>query len=131
MNNVVHKKDLLYPELSYKIIGILMKVNGTLGYGHKEKYYENAAAVAFKNESIKHSQQLYMPLIFEKEKIGSYYLDFLIEDKIVLELKQGNSFSKSDIEQVYTYLKSYKLKLGILARFSSNGLMFKRIVNIN
>jgi len=73
---------------------------------------------------------LYYPLIFQEEVIGKYYFDFLIEDKIVLELKRGDYFSKQDIEQIYRYLKINNLKLGILARFSSKGLLFKRIVNI-
>lgn len=62
--------------------------------------------------------------------VGNYFLDFLIENKIVLELKKGDRFSKKDIEQVYAYLKVTGLKLGIIANFTGKGVKFKRIVNI-
>jgi GxxExxY protein len=58
------------------------------------------------------------------------YLDFIIDEKIVLEIKQGDRFHKNDFEQVYNYLKSTGLKLGILARFSKSGVKFKRVVNV-
>ncbi len=72
-----------------------------------------------------------VPLFFKEKIIGKDFLDFLIDDKIVLELKKGDNFSRKSIEQVYEYLQATKLKLGIIAQFSSNGLKFKRIVNIN
>lgn len=124
------RKDLLYPDLSYKIIGVLFDVYNDLGYGYQEKYYEKAIAKAFEQAGLKYKEQLHVPFKFKEYKIGDYYLDFLVEDKIVVELKKGDRFSKKNIEQVYAYLKAKDLKLGILAQFSTNGLKFKRIVNI-
>jgi len=56
--------------------------------------------------------------------------DFLIEDKIILEIKAGNRFSRKNIEQTYSYLKASKLELGILANFTDSEVKFKRILNI-
>lgn len=72
-----------------------------------------------------------MPLKFKGTAIGHQFLDFLIEDKIILEIKKGDRFSKSNIEQVLAYLKTTKLKLGIIANFGSRELKFKRIINFN
>lgn len=58
------------------------------------------------------------------------FFDFLIEDKIVLELKKGDRFSKTHIDQVNQYLVSKNLKLGILAYFAPNKVHYKRIVNL-
>lgn len=124
------KKDILYPELSYKIIGILYEVYNELGYGYQEKYYEKAIAKLLEQEGLNYKEQLHVPLKFKNEKIGDYFLDFLIEDKIVVELKKGDKFSKKNIDQVYEYLKVKNLKLGIIAQFTSTTLKFKRIVNI-
>ncbi|MFA4890642.1 MAG: GxxExxY protein [Candidatus Paceibacterota bacterium] len=124
------KKDILFPELSYKIIGILYEVYNELGYGFQEKYYEKATAKAFGQEGLNYREQMHVPLEFKGEKIGDYFLDFLVDDKIVLELKKGDNFSKKNIDQVYAYLKAKDLKLGIIAQFTSKGLKFKRIVNI-
>jgi len=128
MNKV--RRDLVYPELSYKIVGLLYEVYNDLGYGYQEKYYEKAVAKALEQERLKYKEQLYVPFEFKNQKIGEYYLDFLVEDKIIVELKKGDKFSRKNIEQVYAYLKAKNLKLGILAQFSTNGLKFKRIVNI-
>jgi len=79
---------------------------------------------------LKFKEQLYAPVMFQNKKIGSYYLDFLIADKIILELKKGDRFYKKDIEQTFAYLKTHNIKLGLLARFTNHGVKVKRIVNI-
>ncbi len=122
--------ELVYPGLSFKLVGILFGVYNELGPGHKEKYYENAVVVALDKAGIKHKRQLCLPLTFMGSKVGSYFFDFLIEDSIVLELKQGERFSKKNMEQVLTYLKVHNLKLGIIAQFAQHDLKFKRVVNI-
>jgi GxxExxY protein len=65
----------------------------------------------------------------EKE-LGIYILDFLYEDKIVIELKQGENFSRQDFKQIYAYLRATNLKLGLLIHFTRTGIKFKRIVNL-
>ncbi|TSC53261.1 MAG: hypothetical protein LiPW39_372 [Parcubacteria group bacterium LiPW_39] len=122
--------EIVYPELSYKIIGMLFEVWDEIGYSHKEKYIQNAVAKIFKDNNISFKEQVKADLKFKNEKIGNYYFDFLIEDKIVLEIKRREYFSKNDINQVYAYLKSGNLKLGIIACFTSKGVRFKRVLNI-
>ena len=63
--------------------------------------------------------------------MGNYFLDFLIEDKIILEIKKREYFSKQDINQLFEYLQTTGLKLGIIAHFTRIGVKFKRIVNLN
>ncbi len=130
---MINKKiinDLIYPELSYKIIGILFSVFNEIGYGYQEKYYQKAITMILKESGISFKEQISAPLQFRGNKIGHYHLDFLVEDKLVLEIKKGDRFLKSNIEQVYAYLKRFNLKLGIIANFTKEGLRFKRIVNI-
>jgi len=121
---------VIYPELSYKIIGIIFEVYNDLGYGYQEKYYQRAITKLFRRIDIEFREQVRIPLKFQNDKIGNYFLDFLIENKIVLEIKRGNRFSKRDIQQIYAYLKASRLKLGILINFTSKGVKFKRILNI-
>ncbi|MBI4837055.1 MAG: GxxExxY protein [Candidatus Portnoybacteria bacterium] len=64
------------------------------------------------------------------EIIGKVFLDFLIEGKIILEIKKADRFSKAEIDQVYSYLKATELKLGIIAHFAKDGVRFKRILNL-
>ena len=125
------RTDLIYPELSYKIIGILFEVYNNLGPGYQEKHYERAIALSFQEKGIIFKEQVLIPIRFKNKKIGNYFLDFLIENKIVLEIKKGDRFSKKDIEQVYSYLKAKNLNLGIIANFMTKGVKFKRILNLS
>ena len=131
MAQELKRKDLIYPELSYQIIGILFEVHNELGPGHHEKYYQRAIAKGLEKCKLSFQEQVYIPLTFKNENIGSYYLDFLIEDKVVLEIKKGDRFSKRHINQILSYLKTKNLKLGIIANFGADGVKFKRIININ
>jgi GxxExxY protein len=127
----LRRKDLVYPELSYQIIGILFEVYNEIGPGHQERYYQKAIAAGLKESGISFKEQVYTPLTFKNQKIGHYFLDFLIEDKVVLEIKKGTRFSKNNIEQIMAYLKTNNLKLGIIANFGSQQLKFKRIINFD
>ncbi|MBU2028549.1 GxxExxY protein [Patescibacteria group bacterium] len=121
---------VIYKELSYKIIGAVFEVFKELGSGFKERYYEDAIAKEFKNKGIKFKRQIPYKLTYKDEMIGSYRFDFLVEEKIIVELKQGNYFSKSNITQALQYLKASNLKLAILVNITSSGVKFKRILNI-
>ncbi len=122
--------DLVYPDLSYKIVGMLFDVYNSVGYGQNEKIYQRAVAVVLKSKGLKFREQVYFPLSYGGHKIGSGYLDFLIEDKVILEIKKGDRFVKSHIDQVYGYLAGNNLKLGILTYFAPRNVHFKRIVNV-
>lgn len=130
MKPIVYKKDLLYPELSYQVIGILFDVFTNLGYGYKENQYQKAIEIALSSIPLDYKSQLPVIVSFKDKFVTTVYLDFLIENKIVLEIKRGNMFLKKDIDQVFNYLKAINLKLGILARFTKDGVKFKRIINI-
>jgi GxxExxY protein len=106
MKTTILRKDLIYPELSYQIIGILFEVWTKLGFGHKENFYQNAIAQEFTNLDLKFKEKLPVKISYKGKVIGIYYFDFLIEDKVILEVKVRNYFSKKDIEQLYSYLKA-------------------------
>ncbi len=131
MNTELKRKDLIYPELSYQIVGVLFEIFKQLGSGYLEKYYQRAIALELKRCGLKFEEQVLSPVYYKEEKLGDCYLDFLIENKIILEIKKDKNFSKKNIEQVVSYLKNSNLKLGILANFTKAGLKFKRILNIN
>lgn len=121
--------DLVYPELSYAIVGILFKVHTNLGGWYQEKYYQRAVEVALKGQKIIFDKELLVDLSFDGEKIGKYFLDFLIEGKIILELKAKPQLSREEFRQVRAYLKAKNLRLGILANFRGERLVYKRILN--
>ena len=125
------KNDLVYAEECYKIMGIVFGVFNELGYGHKENIYQKALAEEFLESKIKVTEQLRCKLKFKNKDLGLYILDFLLFEKIVLEIKQRNFISGRDINQLYKYLKATGLKLGIIITFTPDGVKYKRIVNLN
>ena len=126
----LRRDDLIYPDLCYKILGVLFDVWTNVGAGHKEKIYQRAVSVALQGAGFVIKEQCPAKLVYKNSPIGVYYFDFLIDNKIVLEIKVRNYFSKKDIEQLASYLRASRLKLGILAHFTANGVKYKRIVNV-
>lgn len=127
--NNLNTNKIIYPELSYKIVGVLFKVHNELGNKYQEKYYQRAIAIELANQKINFKKEVLVDLIYGNEKIGKYFLDFLVEDKIVLEIKATDKFKVSDYKQVSAYLKSKDMKLGILANFRTEQITYKRIIN--
>lgn len=122
--------ELIYPDESYKIIGLLFKVHDKLGYGLRERDYQIAIRGIFTENKLTFREQVKAEMPLYNKKIKFYYLDFLVEDKIILEIKARERFYKDNIAQVYSYLKAKNLKLGIIVNFTKRGVLFKRIVNI-
>lgn len=120
---------IIEPSLSYAIVGVLFKVHQELGGRYQEKYYQRAVAVGLKDISVKFSQQIPVELQFQNSKIGKYFLDFLIENKIIIEIKAVPQLSPLDFKQLSAYLKAKNLELGIIANFRGPKLTYKRILN--
>ncbi len=120
---------LLYQNITYKIIGALFETYNTLGYGYQEKYYQRALEEEFRKRKLLYEKELPIKLTYNNTNIGRYFIDFLIEKKIILEIKVANGLYQKDMNQVLAYLKTKQFKLGILAIFSKKGLKYKRIIN--
>ena len=80
-------KELIYPDLSYKIVGVAMEVHRELGPGFLEKVYENSMMVVFGRDHVPAVQQCPIPVFFQENKVGNYIADIVVADKIIVELK--------------------------------------------
>ncbi len=129
MNPNIDKK-VLYPELSYIITGIFFEVHNELGNRYQEKYYQRAVEVKLRKYRIPFKREIMVDLKIDGEGIGKYYLDFLLYEKIVVELKVKPIFTKNDYKQIKAYLHATSLELGILVNFYGSSLEYKRILNL-
>ncbi len=127
----LRRTDLIEPELSYRIVGILFQVYNELGSGHLERVYQRAVRDALTRAGIAFQEQVAISVRFKERVIGRFLCDFLIESKVLLELKIGNRFTPRNIQQVTSYLKSLQFPLAILANFGRDGVIFKRILNLH
>ena len=124
------RDDLVYPELSYEILGCFFDVWNNLGGGYKENTYQKAVAIRLKEKGLAVQEQAPTKLLYRGQEVGRFYFDFLIEEKVVVEIKARSYFSQKDIQQILSYLKTSGLKLGLLIHFTPDGVKYKRIVNI-
>lgn len=105
--------DLVYPELSYKVIGLCFECYNKLGYGYQEKYYQRAFSQLLKRDKFLFKREQKHVIRFEGGIIGRYFIDFVIDNKIVIEFKVAEQFHNTFRTQVLGYLKATSLKLGI------------------
>ena len=122
--------ELIHKELSYRINGILYKTDNLVGPGQPEKTYCNAIEELFKESAIKYTREIYYSIKVNDKVISKQFFDFLVEDRIVLEIKTGNYMYRNSIDQVFQYLKNSKIQLGLIARFAKDGVQIKRVLNI-
>lgn len=120
-----------YPEkdLTKEIIGCAFKVFKELGYGLAEKVYQSAMSECLLEEHLKYNRESYGFITFNGKRVGKYYLDFLVENKIAVELKVRNEIYITDSVQLLNYMKSENLKVGLLIVFTKNGVKIKRLIN--
>ena len=121
--------ELIEPELSYKIIGFCMEIHSELGKSYKEKYYQRAFEVVLKENGIDFKKEIRVDLFFNDKKIGHFFLDFLVNNKIVVEFKTKPKLIYKDIQQVSSYLEAHNIELGLLINFGKDSLEYKRILN--
>jgi GxxExxY protein len=121
---------VIHKDLSYQIIGVLFEAYNRLGFGFQEKHYQKAVAACLRERNISFKEQASYLIRISNSIIGRFYIDFIIENKIVLEIKKSDRFSRQNINQVYGYLKVTGLELTILANFTPTGIKAKRMLNL-
>ncbi len=120
--------DLLYEDLTYKVRGAIFNVYNELGFGHKENIYQKALIKEFETLKIPYKQEVGLDVKYKGDIVGKYRPDFVIEDKIIIELKSVEFMPKSYEEQLVHYLKTTEYSLGLLVNFGSNRLYIKRLI---
>lgn len=106
-----------------------MKVHSTIGNGFQEVIYQRCLAIEMEKQGLKFSRELEMPIYYEAINVGTRRVDFLVEEKIIVELKAISKLDDIHLAQALNYLEAYKLETGLLINFGSKSLEFKRITN--
>lgn len=123
-------RKLIYPELSYSIYGILYKVHNLLGRYCREKQYSDAVENLLKEHEINYLRESPIEINLGTTIVPSgNKIDFLIEDKIILECKAKDFITKQDYFQIKKYLIASQKKLGILVNFRQKFLKPRRVIN--
>jgi len=123
MEHIVYKED------SYKIIGKCMEVHNNLGAGFLEIVYKDALEYEFKKANISYEREVKYEVNYKGEILPhKFYADFVINDKIILEIKAVSSIVDVFVAQAINYLKVSENKLALIVNFGELRLNYKRIV---
>jgi len=119
--------ELQNKHLTERIIGAAIRVHKELGPGFLEVMYEEALAIEFASATIRFERQKLLPVFYREHLIGEHRLDFLIEQKVILELKAITALEDIHFAIVRSYLKAANLNDALLLNFAGARLTVKRV----
>ena len=122
------EKEYKYSDITRKIIGAAMKVHSTLGNGFQEVIYQRALAIEMSKHRLSFQRELEMPIFYDEQQIGTRRVDFLVEDKVMVELKAVTELEDVHLAQAINYLEAYKLEVGLLLNFGAKSLEYRRLI---
>ena len=121
--------ELIYDKESYLIIGICMEVHRVLGKGHSEVVYKDAIEYELLKKMYCLQEKKKYEIEYKDITLSHYYYaDFVVLDKIILEIKAVVCLASGSVKQTLNYLAASRLKLGLLVNFGQDSLTYKRIV---
>ncbi len=123
------QQEYKYSDITGKVIGAAMQVHKVLGNGFQEVIYQRALAIELKKNGLSFQRELEMPIFYDGLDIGTRRVDFLVEDKVMVELKAIIRLEDVHLAQGINYLEAYKLEIGLLINFGAKSLEFKRLIN--
>lgn len=117
----------LYSDITEQIIKMFYKVYNTLGYGFLEKVYENAMFYELNKNGFVCEKQKRLDVFYEDQKVGVYFPDIIVNDKIIIELKANETLAEANEFQLINYLKATDIELGLLLNFGKTPEIKRKI----
>lgn len=118
---------MLHEELSNIIIGAFYAVYNELGHGFLEKVYENSLLIELRKRGVRAEQQKRIEVFYDRQRVGEYFADIVVEDSIVVELKAADVIAPEHEAQLINYLKATEIELGFLFNFGQKPQFLRRI----
>jgi GxxExxY protein len=103
--------------LTRQVIGCFFTAYNELGFGLTESFYSAALEILFREVGLDARREHGVDVMFRLHKLGTFRVDYLIEDSLILELKAGHQLPRGSRAQLLTYLRSAKKKIGLLLFF--------------
>lgn len=120
--------ELIEAELSHQIIGCCIEVHRVLGPGFLEKVYEEAVAVEFARTRLAFERQKLVVVYYADQPVGEHRLDFLVEARVILELKACRALEDVHFAISRSYLKATGCALALVVNFAQPKVEIRRVV---
>jgi len=124
----MNEKEYKYSDTTRKIIGAAMKVHSTLGNGFQEVIYQRALVIEMTKQGLSFQRELEMQIYYDEKEIGTRRVDFLVEEKVMVEIKAVTALEDVHLAQAINYLEAYKMEIGLLLNFGAKSLEFRRLI---
>jgi GxxExxY protein len=116
-----------FRELTYKINGAIFEVHRTLGEGFLEKVCENSLLIELRNQGLQAESQVPVPVFYKGNMVGDYLADLVVDDQIIIELKNVDELTAIHQAQLINYLKATGKSLGLLVNFKGKKATIRRL----
>jgi GxxExxY protein len=116
-------------EITYKIIGCAMKVHNTLGNGFQEVIYQRCLAIELERAGLSFGREIEQTIFYEGIDVGTRRADFVVEEKVIVELKAIINLEDVHLAQAKNYVVAYDFPTGLLINFGSTSLQYKKVFN--
>jgi GxxExxY protein len=119
---------LIHDTLTHQIIGCAMRVHSKLGNGFAEAVYQRCMAIEFQKAGLAFEKEREQAIYYDDVEVGTRRVDFLVEGKVLVELKAIARLEEVHLAQALNYLEAFKLGTGLLINFGAKSLEFKRLI---
>ncbi|MCD4735242.1 MAG: GxxExxY protein [Bacteroidales bacterium] len=119
--------EFKHEEITDKIIKAFYTVYNELGYGFLEKVYENAMHIELIELGLIGQKQYPIQVLYKDERVGEYFADLIVENKIIVELKAAETICKEHEYQLINYLKATDIEIGLLLNFGKTPQLKRKI----
>ncbi len=118
-----------YDELTYRVIGCAMKVHNVLGNGFQEVIYQRCLAIELEKAKVAFLREVEQTIYYEGIDVGTRRADFVVEGKIIVELKALINLEDVHLAQAKNYVVAYDFPVGLLINFGATSLQYKKVFN--
>ena len=123
------KEEFRYSDITEKIIGCAMKVHQRMRNGYQELIYHRCLIIEFRKIALSFLNEIELPIFYDEIEIGKRRVDFLVEHKVVVEIKAQSELTDTHPAQALNYLEALNLEIGLLINFGSKSLEVRRLIN--
>ena len=120
---------MIEDKLTYQIIGCAMEVHKALGNGFQEVIYQRCLAIELDRARLSFGREVEQPIFYRGVEIGTRRADFIVGNRVVVELKALTALEDVHIAQAKNYVVAYDFEIGLLINFGATRLQYKRIFN--
>ena len=121
-------KNLLHSDVTERVLGAALEVSNTLGAGFLEKVYERALMRELVLRGVRASSQASLSVFYKGERVGDYFADIVVEERVVVELKCVEALGAAHTAQCLNYLRASGKRVCLLLNFQKPRLEWNRVV---